>query len=146
MRIAYAGWVRTSSAGRQAALSGGVLLFSCRSGGNVGLFGSGWVDVAEVVFGGVGLDLCRAGACGSRIVSLWTGGFGGGVGFGVLLLRELRVHEVVLSVSQLCMTLARKRELPGCRFAGEGTLAEWVTLLPEWWGVCTLGGGCKARL
>ncbi len=83
---------------------GGRLFLFDAAGGDVGVFGGGWVDVAEVVLGGVGLDSRVTGAGGCRIVAAWAGWLGacrltgvllldGGVGVRMLLLVQgLRRH------------------------------------------------------
>jgi hypothetical protein len=78
---------------------------------DVCVFGGGWVDVAEIVFGGVGLDSGVSGAGGCRVVAAWAGWLGAWVFPGLLLLdgiarvrfllrvHGLRSHMTILSVS-----------------------------------------------
>ena len=47
-----------------------VLLFVCGAWGYVGVLWRRGIDVAEAVFGRVGLDLCWAGTCGGGVVAL----------------------------------------------------------------------------
>ena len=46
------------------------LFFVSSAGGCVGVLWCGGIDVAEAVFGRVGLDLCWAGTCGGGVVAL----------------------------------------------------------------------------
>jgi hypothetical protein len=49
------------------------LFFVSSAGGCVGVLWCGGIDVAEAVFGRVGLDLCRAWACSGWVVALRPG-------------------------------------------------------------------------
>jgi hypothetical protein len=76
---------------------------------DVCVFGCGWVDVAEIVFRGVGLDSGGSGAGGCRVVAAGAGWLGAWMFTGLLLLdgivgvrclllvHGLRSHTFVLS-------------------------------------------------
>lgn len=70
------------------------LLGGIASGGDVGVFGSGGVEVARVVFGGVRANGGVAGACGRGVFSAISGGLGSG-----LIRCRRRISGLVLEVS-----------------------------------------------